>query len=541
MVWKKRIFTVLLCCLMLLTIGACGKANAPEEDSKNMTKDDVEQLEDAEQSKEKAHVILLAGQSNASGISETESLKMKVSAEKFSQYRSGYENIQIYYYVDRQNKSWEFVPVALGQGSTETHFGPEVGIAAYLSENFPKEKFYIIKASMSGSNIMNWQDSSDIYQDMITAIENGFSELTANNLEPEWFATCWMQGESDSLDAASAKQYYWGETDLMKRLQQQFKQYASPNGVSLIDAGISDFTGWPFHEEINEAKKRYASENPMNFYLDTSALTYDQDNDDYAHYDAVPMLELGRMFGEKIEEAAVKQGYIKGGTAGRKLVALTFDDGPNEYFPEYLSLFEEYNWRCTFFVLGGYVSGNSEMVADCLEAGMEFANHSYSHRNFTDLTDEEIREELQTTENLIELATNRKASVKCARLPTMMGNERIYNVAKKFGYVWVGSVRYDIGDGGGFENKTPASEISRKILESLYDGAIYCLHAAPNTLEALKQDVLPALEEQGYACVTVSEILEAKGATDLPYDYSIRDAYLANTDEEVAENMKKYQ
>lgn len=68
----------------------------------------------------------------------------------------------------------------------------------------------------------------------------------------------------------------------------------------------------------------------------------------------------------------------------------------------------------------------------------------------------------------------------------------------------------------------------------------YYMHEAPNTLEALKRVILPVLEQRGYACVTVSEILEAKGATNLPDNYSIRDAYLAKTDEEVAVNMQKY-
>ena len=241
--------------------------------------------------------------------------------------------------------------------------------------------------------------------------------------------------------------------------------------------------------------------------------------------------------------APAEDPYISVDTEGKKLVALTFDDGPNQYFPEYLALFREYGWHCTFFVLGGYVADEAytQTLLDCTNAGMEFANHSYSHKNFTDLRDEQIQEELQTTETLIQLATKRKAKVSCARLPTMLGSERVYNAAKRFGYVWVGSVRYDIGDGGGFENKTPSSEIAKKILESVYDGAIYCLHAAPNTLEALKEEVLPALKEKGYACVTVSEILEAKGADNLPDNYSIRDAYLADTDAEVAANMKKYQ
>lgn len=301
----SKICALLLCCSMLFVFGACGKENTSKESKDTMTGQ-------TEKVKGKAHVIILAGQSNAAGMSNMESLKRLTSVDQYTKYEKGYENIQIYYFVDRQNQSYEFVPVALGQGSTDTRFGPEVGIAAYLSEKYPEEKFYILKAAMGGSSLsVNWQDASDIYQDMIKAMDNGFSELVKKNLEPEWFATCWMQGETDSVDEAAAKQYYTNEVDLMKRLQKRFRQYASPKGVSVIDAGISTFTGWPFRDVINGAKKQFAAENPMNFYFDTDNLTYDQDNDDYCHYDAVPMIELGRTFGEKIQQAAILQGYVK--------------------------------------------------------------------------------------------------------------------------------------------------------------------------------------------------------------------------------------
>lgn len=304
----REICVLLLCCAMLLVMGACGRENTKKENPESMT----EQSGSTEKAKEKAHVIILAGQSNASGMSNVESLKRLTPVDQYTQYEKGYKNVQIYYFVDRQNRSYEFVPVALGQGSTDTRFGPEVGIAAYLSENYPEEKFYILKAAMGGSSLsMNWQESSDIYQDMVKAMGDGFSELVDKGLEPEWFATCWMQGETDSIDEAVARQYGTYEADLMKRLKSRFKQYASPKGISVIDAGISTFTGWPYREVINEAKKQYAAENPINFYFDTDSLTYDQDNDDYCHYDAVPMIELGRMFGERIQQAAILQEYVK--------------------------------------------------------------------------------------------------------------------------------------------------------------------------------------------------------------------------------------
>lgn len=291
----KQVLLATLCLCMSMVVVSCGKDENEE--------DNMRDINITEAKKEEAHVILLAGQSNASGISYIQYLKNKVSEEKFAEYSEGYENIQICYYVDNQNISTDFVPVALGQGHTENNFGPEIGIAEYLTEQYPEEKFYIIKTTMSGSGIAaEWQETDETYNKMITGIENAFQKLEKNGLEPKWFATCWMQGEGDSWNSEHAQNYYNLESDLMNRLQTRFEKYVSEHGVSLIDAGISQNPEWKYSDLVNEAKKKYADENEGNFYIDTQAagLTYDQDNEDYAHYDAESMITLGRLFGEKI-------------------------------------------------------------------------------------------------------------------------------------------------------------------------------------------------------------------------------------------------
>lgn len=282
-----------------MTAGACAKGE--EEDMNENVEVNLE-----EETRETAHVILLAGQSNASGLAENKFLKKSVSEEKIEEYTKGYENVRICYYVDNQNISHEFVPVTLGQGHTDKHFGPEIGIAEYLTQQYPTKTFYIIKTTMSGSGLAaEWKETDETYNRMITGIDNGFQKLKSEGLTPQWFATCFMQGEGDSWALKNAEKYYELESDLMKRLQERFGEYISEKGVSLIDAGISDNAEWKYHEMINAAKQKYASENPNNFYLDTqgAGLTYDQDNMDYAHYDAAAMLQLGKMFGEKVKEA----------------------------------------------------------------------------------------------------------------------------------------------------------------------------------------------------------------------------------------------
>ena len=60
----------------------------------------------------KATVILLAGQSNASGCSLDEYLQKNVSPEKYAEYEAGYDNVYINYFASGNNQSDGFVKCA---------------------------------------------------------------------------------------------------------------------------------------------------------------------------------------------------------------------------------------------------------------------------------------------------------------------------------------------------------------------------------------------------------------------------------------------
>lgn len=102
---------------------------------------------------QKANVILLLGQSNASGASLTEYLKKNVSNEKFQEYENGYDNVLINYCIDDRvfSSNGQFVKTNLDCGSGIGSFGPEVGLAEVLSRNY--EKTFILKYTMSGYSL----------------------------------------------------------------------------------------------------------------------------------------------------------------------------------------------------------------------------------------------------------------------------------------------------------------------------------------------------------------------------------------------------
>ena len=78
-----------------------------------------------------AKVIILIGQSNATGCSLTSYLREGVSEEKYAEFDSGYDNVLINFCLDngKYTSSGAFVPVDLGCAAGEGYFGPELGMA----------------------------------------------------------------------------------------------------------------------------------------------------------------------------------------------------------------------------------------------------------------------------------------------------------------------------------------------------------------------------------------------------------------------------
>ena len=73
---------------------------------------------------------------------------------------------------------------------------------------------------------------------------------------------------------------------------------------------------------------------------------------------------------------------IKHGNEDEKVIALTFDDGPDEDFtPQVLDILKKYNVKATFFVVGEKVEWNPEIVKREYEEGHEIGNHTFTHIN----------------------------------------------------------------------------------------------------------------------------------------------------------------
>ena len=265
-----------------------------------------------------AKVILLLGQSNATGSSITAYLQKNVPAEQFARYERGFDSVLINYCLDDHNatSNGQFVPVDLTCGATTGFFGPEVGMAEVLSEAYPEETVFILKYTMSGYSLHHhWLcagQRGSIYEACMVFLTTRLDYLRQQGYDPRVEAICWMQGESDTTDF-KASHYYDNQVAFASYLRDDLSAYAPEEGIYFIDAGISNSPYCePAYPAINEAKVRFSELSPLNLYFSTIDLGFTihkepEGEPDWGHYDSLCELELGRVFGRMAVEVMKRE------------------------------------------------------------------------------------------------------------------------------------------------------------------------------------------------------------------------------------------
>ena len=90
-------------------------------------------------------------------------------------------------------------------------------------------------------------------------------------------------------------------------------------------------------------------------------------------------------------------------------IILTFDDGPHpRTTPKILKILKDRNLKAVFFVLGLQVEKYPHLVKQIADEGHIIGNHSYDHKNFTKISEEQVLEQIQKTNKLIKNITGRK-------------------------------------------------------------------------------------------------------------------------------------
>lgn len=225
-----------------------------------------------------------------------------------------------------------------------------------------------------------------------------------------------------------------------------------------------------------------------------------------------------KVFGEwsKTAETEIMEKVVMAANLdpNKPMIALSFDDGPgypNGSSPnptkEILDVLEEYGARATFFMVSSRIgSSNIDCLKREIALGCELGNHTYSHERYgKKVTANDIK---KCSETIKEKTGQAPTIFRCTggMITSAMQEE-----CRKEGM----PIAYWSIDTEDWKSKNP-DKIYDITMKNAYDGAIILMHDIyPTTAQAVKK-IVPALIEQGYQVVGISEMLAAKNGGKPP-------------------------
>lgn len=186
----------------------------------------------------------------------------------------------------------------------------------------------------------------------------------------------------------------------------------------------------------------------------------------------------------------------------KKMIALTFDDGPSRFTAKILDVLKRYNVKATFFEVGRNIDGmpgSGKLLRRELAQGCEIGSHSYSHKYLTTLKKERAAAEVKRGNEAIRKATGQYPTL--FRPPGGLITQELEDEINLPCIMWSVDTR-------DWANRNAEKTLRNVMGQKDLDGRVVLMHSLyPSTVQALKK-MIPALQKKGYQFVTVSDMIE---------------------------------
>lgn len=178
----------------------------------------------------------------------------------------------------------------------------------------------------------------------------------------------------------------------------------------------------------------------------------------------------------------------------RKVVALTFDDGPDpELTPRILDTLARHDAKATFFIVGEKASAHPEIVKRIVDEGHLVGNHTYGHSSrFPMLNSRQMREELQRCDAVIEKITGYKPTL--FRPPFGVTNPPLARAVCASGYTVAGWSIRSLDT----VSRWTRTKIFGRVRRRLRPGTVILLHDDRKDGDTLLEMILNHMESNGY-------------------------------------------
>ncbi|MEE0808625.1 MAG: polysaccharide deacetylase family protein [Acutalibacteraceae bacterium] len=173
----------------------------------------------------------------------------------------------------------------------------------------------------------------------------------------------------------------------------------------------------------------------------------------------------------------------------------------NDDTEQLISILKEYEVPATFFVVGSWVDKYPESVKQLSDAGHQVQNHSNTHPYMTQLSTEQMKNELESCNQKIEAITG--------ACPTLFrppygdyDNAVIDAVADMKMY----TIQWDVDSLDWKDNATPQN-ICERVTKKVKNGSIVLFHNDADHTPAALPTILKCLKDEGYEFVFISDLI----------------------------------
>lgn len=184
-----------------------------------------------------------------------------------------------------------------------------------------------------------------------------------------------------------------------------------------------------------------------------------------------------------------------------KKVSVTFNcaNGGDD-IDRILSILEAYDVKATFFLLGAWAENHMSEVQKIYAAGHEIGNHSYSHNDLPSMSYEDILLDIQKCNETVRSITGEAPTL--FRAPSGSYDNKTITAAEELGMT---AIQWDV-DTIDWKN-IPADEIIKKVETKTSNGSVIQMHTGTEYTADALPEILDFLEDEGYACVPVGELI----------------------------------
>lgn len=286
--------------------------------------------------------------------------------------------------------------------------------------------------------------------------------------------------------------------------------------------------------EIDEAYTKQFLLDTKAENLDLSECTYNVEGSDlniyfpkYDHTVAIPLKYIQDYAGVNLgydKVAYVKPSYI---SKNRKMVALTFDDGPNiETSKRIVDALSEYDGKGTFFVQGYRLDSKTvPFIKYAIEKGMQYGSHTQNHKNLRNISDEEVIAQIKQPAIDLYYGYDDPTygfealgyTVTVYRAPYGEHDARVDALAPYINISW------------DCDSKDWATRDKQAIKDAVYrfeeknkdglDGCIVLMHDIYAETASAVEELVDELYEKGYQFVSVDELLNTLNISKETRDY----------------------